>query len=30
MLERSGVVLSFSAWTNRAEYPQINQASTAE
>lgn len=25
MLERSGVLLSFTAWTNRAEYPQVVQ-----
>ncbi len=30
MLERSGAVLSFSPWTNRAEYPQVNQVQLAE
>jgi prepilin-type N-terminal cleavage/methylation domain-containing protein len=30
MLERSGVVLSFTAWTNRAEYPQINQVTVGQ
>jgi prepilin-type N-terminal cleavage/methylation domain-containing protein len=30
MLERSGVVLAFTPWTNRAEYPQVNQVNLAE